>query len=109
MMAETHIETTGQAATAGLGRAITGLLREIVAVVEAAHEGQLIEFDMLAMRITVLCDALAAAGPEARGHWRKELGDLHAALAVLDAVMRKQNVQLLLNIEQLRKHLSPAD
>lgn len=93
----------------GLGRAIAGLLREIVAVVEAAHGGQLIELDMLAMRITVLCDALHEAGAEAKGHWHKELRDLNTALAVLDAVLRKQNVQLLLNIEQLRRHLSPAD
>jgi hypothetical protein len=102
-------ETKAVSEASGLGRAITDLLREIVAVVEAANGGQLIEFDILAMRITVLCDALRDAGAEAKGHWRKELGDLNSALAVLDAVLRKQNVQLLLNIEQLRKHLSPAD
>ena len=34
---------------------------------------------------------------------------LSKALAVLDTVLRKQNVQLQLNIEQLRKQLSPAD
>jgi len=99
---------SGQAAS-GLGRAIADLLREIVAVVEAANDGQLIELDIVAMRITVLCDALANAGDEARGLWRKELGDLGKALAVLDTVLRKQNVQLQLNIEQLRKQLSPAD
>ncbi len=109
MTPATQIETNAATGASGLGRAITGLLREIVAVVEAANGGQLIELDMLAMRITVLCDALRDAGPEAKGHWQKELGDLHTALAVLDAVLRKQNVQLLLNIEQLRKHLSPAD
>lgn len=109
MTAATQIETAKATSTSGLGRAITGLLREIVAVVEAANDGQLIEFDMLAMRISVLCDALGGAGAEAKGHWRKELGDLNTALAVLDAVLRKQNVQLLLNIEHLRRHLSPAD
>jgi hypothetical protein len=100
--------TTGQTAS-GLGRAIADLLREMVAVVEAANDGQLIELDMVAMRITVLCDALAEASPDARGLWHKELGDLSKALAVLDTVLRKQNVQLQLNIEQLRKQLSPAD
>lgn len=109
MTPATQADTSVPAATSGLGRAITGLLREIIAVVEAANAGQLIEFDILAMRITVLCDALRDAGPEARGHWQKELGNLNTALAVLDAVLRKQNVQLLLNIEQLRKHLTPAD
>jgi hypothetical protein len=99
---------SGQAAS-GLGRAIADLLREMVVVVEAANDGQLIELDMVAMRITVLCDALAEAGPDARGLWRKELGDLSKALAVLDTVLRKQNVQLQLNIEQLRKQLSPVD
>ncbi len=103
-------QTPGQADRAsGLGRAIADLLREIVAVVEAANDGQLIELDMAAMRITVLCDALAESGAEARGLWRKELGDLSKALAVLDTVLRKQNVQLQLNIEQLRRQLSPAD
>lgn len=109
MTPATQMSTSGTEGTSGLGRAIAELLREIVAVVEAAHQGQLIEFDMLAMRITVLCDTLRDAGPEAKGHWQKELRDLNSALAVLDAVLRKQNVQLLLNIEQLRKHLSPAD
>lgn len=109
MTPATQVETSHPAGASGLGRAITGLLREIITVVEAANDGQLIEFDMLAMRISVLCDALAGAGAEAKGHWRKELADLNTALAVLDAVLRKQNVQLLLNIEQLRRHLSPAD
>jgi hypothetical protein len=101
-------DKAGQAAS-GLGRAIADLLREMVVVVEAANDGQLIELDIVAMRITVLCDALSEAGPDARGLWRKELGDLSKALAVLDTVLRKQNVQLQLNIEQLRKQLSPAD
>lgn len=109
MTPATQMSTSGIEGASGLGRAIAELLREIVAVVEAAHQGQLIEFDILAMRITVLCDTLRDAGPEAKGHWHKELRDLNSALAVLDAVLRKQNVQLLLNIEQLRKHLSPAD
>ena len=109
MMSSTHTSETGAPGTSGLGRAIADLLREIVAVVEAANEGQLIELDIVAMRITVLCDALRDAGAEARGQWRKELSDLGKALAVLDAVLRKQNVQLQLNIEQLRRQLSPAD
>lgn len=109
MTPTTQTESKAAHATSGLGRAIAGLLREIVAVVEAANDGQLIELDMVAMRVTVLCDALAEAGDEARGHWRKELGDLSKALAVLDAILRKQNVQLQLNIEQLRRQISPAD
>lgn len=109
MMTPTQTRTTTGQAVNGLGRAIADLLREMVVVVEAANDGQLIELDMVAMRITVLCDALAEAGTEARGLWRKELGDLSKALAVLDTVLRKQNVQLQLNIEQLRKQLSPAD
>jgi hypothetical protein len=36
-----------------------------------------------------------------------ELRDLSTALAVLDTVLRKQNVHMQLNIEQLRKHLQP--
>jgi hypothetical protein len=109
MTPTTQTDSKAARMASGLGRAIADLLREIVAVVEAANGGQLIELDMVAMRVTVLCDALAEAGDEARGLWRKELGDLSKALAVLDAVLRKQNVQLQLNIEQLRRQLSPAD
>lgn len=109
MMPTTQASTANTRYAQGLGEAIAGLLREVVAVVDAANDGQLIELDMVAMRIAVLCDALRAAGDEARGHWRKELGDLGKALAVLDAVLRKQNVQLQLSIEQLRRQLSPAD
>jgi hypothetical protein len=108
-MTSTQTQNAAGQAVSGLGRAIADLLREMVVVVEAANDGQLIELDMVAMRITVLCDALAEAGPDAHGLWRKELGDLSKALAVLDTVLRKQNVQLQLNIEQLRKQLSPAD
>ena len=108
-MTSTQTQNAAGQAVSGLGRAIADLLREMVVVVEAANDGQLIELDMVAMRTTVLCDALAEAGPDAHGLWRKELGDLSKALAVLDTVLRKQNVQLQLNIEQLRKQLSPAD
>jgi hypothetical protein len=109
MTPTTQTQNKPTQAGSGLGRAIADLLREMVTVVEAANDGQLIELDIVAMRITVLCDALAEAGPEAHGLWRKELGDLSKALAVLDTVLRKQNVQLQLNIEQLRRQLSPAD
>jgi hypothetical protein len=109
MIPTTQTQNKAEQAASGLGRAIADLLREMVAVVEAANDGQLIELDIVAMRITVLCDALAEAGDEARGLWRKELGDLGKALAVLDTVLRKQNVQLQLNIEQLRRQLSAAD
>src|SRR5688572_9791110 len=109
MIPTTPTQNKAEQAANGLGRAIADLLREMVTVVEAANDGQLIELDIVAMRITVLCDALAEAGEEARGMWRKELGDLSKALAVLDTVLRKQKVQLQLNIEQLRRQLSPAD
>ncbi len=104
-----HADQVAERKASSLGRAIADLLREMVIVVEAANDGQLIELDIVAMRITVLCDALAESNDEARGLWRKELGDLSKALAVLDTVLRKQNVQLQLNIEQLRKQLLPAD
>ncbi|MBL9033932.1 MAG: hypothetical protein JNN33_04155, partial [Rhodospirillaceae bacterium] len=45
MTAATQVETSPAAGASGLGRAIAGLLREIVTVVEAANDGQLIEFD----------------------------------------------------------------
>ncbi len=88
-----------------LGRSITDLHREIVAALDAANDGQLIDLDVIALRITVLCDALGGAGKEAAGAWVRELRDLNTALAVLDTVLRKQNVHVQLNIEHLRKHI----
>ena len=92
-----------------LGRSISDLHREIVAAVDAANEGQLISLDVVGLRITVLCDALASAGREATRAWIKELRDLSTALAVLDTILRKQNIHVQLNIEQLRKHLLPSE
>jgi hypothetical protein len=92
-----------------LGRSITDLHREIVAALDAANDGQLIDLDIIALRITVLCDALAGAGKNAAGGWVDELRDLSTALAVLDTILRKQNVHVQLNIEQLRKHIQPNE
>jgi hypothetical protein len=98
----------GAHSESALGRSITDLHREIVAAVDAANEGQLIDLDVIGLRITVLCDALSGAGPDAIRAWVKELRDLSTALAVLDTILRKQNVHVQLNIEQLRKHLLPS-
>ena len=91
-----------------LGRSITDLHREIVAAVDAANDGQLIDLDVIALRITVLCDALGSAGKDGAGAWIRELRDLSTALAVLDTILRKQNVHVQLNIEHLRKHILPG-
>lgn len=91
-----------------MGRSIIDLHREIVTAVDSANDGQLIDLDVIGLRITVLCDALNSVGREATRDWVKELRDLSTALAVLDTILRKQNVHLQLNIEQLRKHLLPS-
>lgn len=88
-----------------LGRSIADLHREIVAAVDAANDGQLISLDVVGLRIAVLCDALGGAGGAAAGAWVRELYDLSTALAVLDTILRKQNVHVQLNIEQLRRHI----
>ena len=92
-----------------LGRSITDLHREIVAAVDAANDGQLIDLDVIGLRITVLCDALGGAGKDGTAAWVGELRDLNKALAVLDAILRKQNVHVQLNIEHLRKHIMPIE
>ena len=92
-----------------LGRSIIDLHREIVAAVDAANDGQLIDLEVIALRITVLCDALSGAGKAATNAWVRELRDLSTALAVLDTILRKQNVHVQLNIEHLRKHLLPTE
>jgi len=98
----------GALTDSALGRSITDLHREIVAAVDAANDGQLIDLDVIGLRITVLCDALGSAGRDATHGWVKELRDLSTALAVLDTILRKQNVHVQLNIEQVRKHLLPS-
>jgi hypothetical protein len=103
----TAIATEGAPGDSALGRSIIDLHREIVAAVDSANDGQLIDLDVIGLRITVLCDALSGAGPDATHSWVPELRDLSTALAVLDTVLRKQNVHMQLNIEQLRKHLQP--
>src|ERR1700755_2733218 len=101
------IATESTHSESALGRSITDLHREIVAAVDAANDGQLIDLDVIGLRITVLCDALGGAGPDAPRAWVPELRALSTALAILDTVLRKQNVHMQLNIEQLRKHLQP--
>src|SRR5689334_8335624 len=101
--------SSGPTNSTALGRSIIDLHREIVAAVDSANDGQLIDLDVVGLRITVLCDALASAGKDAATAWARELRDLSTALAVLDTVLRKQNVHLQLNIEQVRKHLSPTE
>ena len=101
------IATDSTHSESALGRSITDLHREIVAAVDAANDGQLIDLEVIALRITVLCDALSTAGKGAAQAWVRELRDLSTALAVLDTILRKQNVHVQLNIEYLRKHLLP--
>ena len=98
--------TLGESA---LGRSIADLHREIVAAVDASNDGQLIDLEVIALRITVLCDALGGAGKDAANAWAKELRDLSTALAVLDTILGKQNVHVQLNIEHLRKHIMPIE
>ena len=92
-----------------LGRSIADLHREIIAAVDSSNDGQLIDLEVIALRITVLCDALGGAGKDAAGAWTKELRDLSTALAVLDTILLKQNVHVQLNIEHLRKHILPIE
>ena len=101
------IATDSTHSESALGRSITDLHREIVAAVDAANDGQLIDLEVIALRITVLCDALSGAGKDATRAWVRELRDLSMALAILDTILRKQNVHVQLNIEHLRKHLLP--
>jgi hypothetical protein len=101
------IATESTHSESALGRSITDLHREIVAAVDAANDGQLIDLEVIALRITVLCDALNTAGKGGAQAWVRELRDLSTALAVLDTILRKQNVHVQLNIEHLRKHLLP--
>ena len=70
-----------------------------------ADSGQLVELDLLAMRIAVLSDAIAELRPEAASSIRPRLEALIAGLNGLEYSLRKQNVNLTLDLEQADKRL----
>ena len=70
-----------------------------------ADSGQVVELDLLAMRIAVLSDAINELQPEAARPIRPRLEALVEGLNGLEYSLRKQNVNLTLDLEQADKRL----
>lgn len=70
-----------------------------------AESGQVVELDLLAMRIAVLSDAINDLKPDAARSIRPRLEALVEGLNGLEYSLRKQNVNLTLDLEQADKRL----
>ncbi len=70
-----------------------------------ADAGQVVELDLLAMRIAVLSDAINDLHPEAARPIRPRLEALVEGLNRLEYSLRKQKVNLTLDLEQADKRL----
>lgn len=70
-----------------------------------AEAGQLVELDLLAMRIAVLCDAVASLSVDVAKPLRPALETLMGELDRLDYSLRRQNVDLSLDLEQADRRL----
>jgi hypothetical protein len=67
--------------------------------------GQLVELDLLAMRIAVLCDAVGSLAVEIARPLRPALETLMDELDRLDYSLRRRNVDLSLDLEQADRRL----
>lgn len=70
-----------------------------------AEAGQLVELDLLAMRIAVLCDAVGALSTEVAKPLRPALETLMGEMDRLDYSLRRRNVDLSLDLEQADRRL----
>lgn len=77
----------------------------IAAARKMADSGQVVELDLLAMRIAVLSDTINDLQPEAARPIRPKLEALVEGLNGLEYSLRKQNVNLTLDLEQADKRL----
>jgi hypothetical protein len=77
----------------------------IAAARKLADSGQVVELDLLAMRIAVLSDTINDLQPETARPIRSKLEALVEGLNGLEYSLRKQNVNLTLDLEQADKRL----
>jgi hypothetical protein len=69
------------------------------------ESGQLVELDLLAMRIAVLCDAIGSLTTAVAKPLRPALETLMGELDRLDYSLRRRNVDLSLDLEQADRRL----
>lgn len=70
-----------------------------------AEGGQLVELDLLAMRIAVLCDAIGSLPLDRSRPLRPALETLMSELDHLDYSLRRRNVDLSLDLQQADRRL----
>jgi len=84
---------------------------QLAAMIDGARQmteaGQMVELDVLALKIAVLTDALKAGGPtgEHPSPLMKRLEALVKSLNQLELELRKRNVNLALDLQQADKRL----
>jgi hypothetical protein len=88
-----------------LGSAIAELSAMINDTRVMTEAGQLVELDLLAMRIAVLCDAVATLNIDVARPLRPALETLMGELDRLDFALRRRNVDLSLDLQQADRRL----
>lgn len=92
-------------AATDLPGAIADLAQLIGAARRATDEGQIVELDLVAMRIAVLCDAIGGLAPEAAKPLRPALDGVMNELNGLDYALRRRNLDLSLDLAQADRRL----
>lgn len=72
---------------------------------DLARRGEQVNIDLLAMRVAVLCDAICDADPAIGRPFRDDLEALLGHLDMLEATLRRERVQLALNLEAADRRL----
>nr|WP_298683991.1 hypothetical protein [uncultured Dongia sp.] len=88
-----------------LGSAIAELSAMINDTRVMVEAGQIVELDLLAMRIAVLCDAVGSLGIDIAKPLRPALETLMGELDRLDYTLRRRNVDLSLDLQQADRRL----
>lgn len=88
-----------------LPHAIADLARLIAAARRATDEGQIVELDLVAMRIAVLCDAVGSLDPLVAKPLRPALEGVMSELSGLDFALRRRNLDLSLDLAQADRRL----
>ncbi|HWT97141.1 MAG TPA: hypothetical protein VN229_05980 [Terriglobales bacterium] len=86
-----------------------GAIQELMGLFDMANElarrGEQVNIDLLAMRVAVLCDAICDADPAIGRPFRGDLEALLGHLDMLEATLRRERVQLALNVEAADRRL----
>jgi hypothetical protein len=88
-----------------LPSAIADLAGLIAAARQATEAGEMVELDIVAMRIAVLCDAVGDLDPAVARPLRPALAAVMQELDALDFALRRRNVDLSLDMAEAERRL----